>query len=194
MKEKYLLSGPLEPTNSAYAVAKLAGIELVKSYRKQFHHRWISVMPTNLYGPNDNFNEDQGHVLPVLISKLVTAEESGLKKVTLWGSGSPKREFLHSRDLAGAIMFLLDRYDGDTHINVGSGQEIEIRELAKLIGKEAGFNGTFDWDRNRPDGTPRKLLDSSLIQQMGWRSKVSLEVGVSETIKWFKKNRSKVRS
>lgn len=193
MKEEYLLTGPLEPTNSAYAVAKIAGIELIKSYRKQFHRRWISIMPTNMYGPGDNFSEDRGHVLPVLINKFVTAAESGSNKVTLWGSGSPKREFLHSRDLAEAIVFLLDRYDGDAHINVGSGQEIGIRELAELIGKEAGFGGSIEWDRNRPDGTPRKLLDSSLIQQMGWNSRVSLEVGIRETIQWFKRNKSKVR-
>jgi len=194
IKEEYLMTGPLETTNSAYAIAKIAGIELIKSYRKQFNHKWISVMPTNMYGPNDNFSKDQGHVLPALINRFVHAMESDAESLTLWGSGSPMREFLHSRDLAEAVVFLLERYDDDLHINVGSGQDLQISELATLIGKEVGFKGAIEWDRSRPDGTPRKLLDSSRIRNLGWGPRISLEDGIRETIKWFKENISRVRS
>jgi GDP-L-fucose synthase len=194
IKEEYLMTGPLEPTNSAYAIAKIAGIEMIKSYRKQFNHKWISVMPTNMYGPNDNFSKDQGHVLPALINRFVNAVESGAESLTLWGSGSPMREFLHSRDLAGAVVFLLERYDDDLHINVGSGQDLQISELAKLIGEEVGFKGAIEWDRSRPDGTPRKILDSSRIRNLGWGPKISLEDGIRETIDWFMENKSRVRS
>ena len=194
IKEEYLMTGPLETTNSAYAIAKIAGIELIKSYRKQFNHKWISVMPTNMYGPNDNFSMDQGHVLPALINRFVNAMDSNAGTLTLWGSGSPMREFLHSNDLAEAIVFLLERYDDDLHINVGSGQDLQISELATLIGKQVGFRGTIKWDRSRPDGTPRKLLDSSRIRNLGWGPKISLVDGIRETIKWFKENKSRVRS
>ena len=194
IKEEYLMTGPLETTNSAYAIAKIAGIELIKSYRKQFNHKWISVMPTNMYGPNDNFSMDQGHVLPALINRFVNAMDSNAGTLTLWGSGSPMREFLHSNDLAEAIVFLLERYDDDLHINVGSGQDLKIGELATLIGKEVGFKGAIEWDRSRPDGTPRKLLDSSRIRNLGWVPKISLKDGIRETIKWFKENKSRVRS
>jgi len=194
IKEEYLMTGPLETTNSAYAIAKIAGIELIKSYRKQFNHKWISVMPTNMYGPNDNFSKDQGHVLPALINRFVNAVESDAESLTLWGSGSPMREFLHSRDLAEAVVFLLEMYDDDLHINVGSGQDLQISELAKLIGKEVGFKGAIEWDRSRPDGTPRKLLDSSRIRNLGWGPRISMEDGICETIKWFKENKSRVRS
>jgi GDP-L-fucose synthase len=194
IKEEYLMTGPLETTNSAYAIAKIAGIELIKSYRKQFNHKWISVMPTNMYGPNDNFSTDQGHVLPALINKFVNAKDSNAESLTLWGSGSTMREFLHSRDLAEAVVFLLERYDDDLHINVGSGQDLQISELATLIGKEVGFKGVIEWDRSRPDGTPRKLLDCSRIRNLGWGPRISLEYGIRETIKWFKENKSRVRS
>jgi len=194
IKEQYLMTGPLETTNSAYAIAKIAGIEMIKSYRKQYNHRWISVMPTNMYGPNDNFSMDQGHVLPALINRFVNAVESDAESLTLWGSGSPMREFLHSRDLAEAVVFLLERYDDDLHINVGSGQDLQISELAMLIGKEVGFKGAIEWDRSRPDGTPRKLLDGSRIRNLGWGPRISLEDGIRETIKWFKENKSRVRS
>ena len=194
MKEEYLMTGPLEATNSAYAIAKIAGIEMIKSYRKQFDHKWISVMPTNMYGPNDNFSKDQGHVLPALINRFVNAVESDAESLTLWGSGSPMREFLHSKDLAEAVVFLLERYDDDLHINVGSGQDLQISELATLIGKEVGFKGAIEWDRSRPDGTPRKLLDCSRIRNLGWGPRISLEDGIRETIKWFKENKSRVRS
>jgi len=194
IKEEYLMTGPLETTNSAYAIAKIAGIELIKSYRKQFNHKWISVMPTNMYGPNDNFSKNQGHVLPALINKFVNATDSNAESLTLWGSGSIMREFLHSRDLAEAVVFLLERYDDDLHINVGSGQDLQISELATLIGKEVGFKGVIEWDRSRPDGTPRKLLDCSRIRNLGWGPRISLEYGIRETIKWFKENKSRVRS
>jgi len=194
IKEEYLMTGPLESTNSAYAIAKITGIEMIKSYRKQFNHKWISVMPTNMYGPNDNFSKDQGHVLPALINRFVNAVESDAESLTLWGSGSTMREFLHSRDLAEAVVFLLERYDDDLHINVGSGQDLQISELATLIGKEVGFKGAIEWDRSRPDGTPRKLLDSSRIRNLGWVPEISLEDGIRETIKWFKENKSRVRS
>lgn len=193
IKEEYLMTGPLETTNSAYAIAKIAGIELIKSYRKQFDHKWISVMPTNLYGPNDNFSKDQGHVLPALINKFVKAVESDAESLTLWGSGSPRREFLHSKDLAEAVVLLLEKYNDDLHINVGSGQDLQISELATLIGKEVGFKGTIEWDRSRPDGTPRKLLDSSRIRNLGWSPKISLEDGIRDTTIWFKENKSRVR-
>lgn len=194
IKEEHLMTGPLEKTNSAYAFAKLAGIELVKSYRKQFRHRWISLMPTNMYGPRDNFNIESGHVLPALINKFVTAVESGRRKVDLWGTGSPRREFLHSRDLAEATLFLLNNYDGELHINVGTGGDLQISELANLIAREVGFGGDVEWDLNKPDGTPRKLLDISKIRELGWAPKVTLQQGIKETVNWFKENRSRVRS
>jgi len=194
IKEEYLLTGPLERTNSAYAVAKIAGIELIKSYRKQYNHRWISVMPTNVYGPRDNFNIETGHVLPALINKFVTAAERGSSQVNLWGSGSAKREFIHSRDLAEATLFLLENYDSDLHINVGTGTDLEIRELANLIARKTGFSGEIEWDTSKPDGTPRKLLDVSRINELGWEPNVTLEEGVTETIEWFKNNESRLRS
>lgn len=193
IKEEYLMTGPLEVTNSAYAVAKIAGIELVKSYRKQFNHRWISLMPTNIYGPRDNFSLDYGHVMPALINKFVTAAEQNIPKVTLWGSGRPRREFLHARDLARATLFLVEKYDGDSHINVGAGEDISIAELAELIRKKAGFVGEIEWDATKPDGTPRKLLDVSKLKAAGWSAEVTLDVGVTETIRWFKENESTVR-
>jgi GDP-L-fucose synthase len=194
IKEEYLLTGPLERTNSAYAVAKIAGIELIKSYRKQFNRSWISIMPTNVYGPRDNFNIETGHVLPALINKFVTATESGSSQVNLWGTGRAKREFIHSRDLAEATLFLLENYDSDLHINVGAGTDQEIRELANLIARKTGFTGDINWDTTKPDGTPRKLLDVSRITELGWKPKVTLEEGVTETIEWFKNNESRLRS
>jgi GDP-L-fucose synthase len=194
IKEEYLLTGPLERTNSAYAVAKIAGIELIKSYRKQFNRRWISVMPTNVYGPRDNFNIETGHVLPALINKFVTATERGISQVNLWGTGRAKREFLHSRDLAEATLFLVEKYDSDLHINVGAGTDQEIQELANLIASKTGFTGDINWDTTKPDGTPRKLLDVSRITELGWKPKVTLEEGVTETIEWFKNNESRLRS
>lgn len=194
IKEEYLMTGPLEETNSAYAIAKIAGIEMVKSYRKQFKRRWISLMPTNMYGPRDNFSLSNGHVLPSLINRFVSATESGAQDVVLWGTGNPKREFLHSRDLAEATLFMLEKYDGDSHVNVGTGEDLSIKELATLIAREANFKGEIKWDRDKPDGTPRKLLDVSRIKALGWTPAVSLEEGVRETIDWFRTNESKVRA
>lgn len=193
MKEEYLLTGPLESTNSAYALAKIAGIELIKSYRKQFQHRWISLMPTNMYGPNDNFSLENGHVLPALINRFVSAVKNGDTEVTLWGTGNPRREFLHSQDLASATIFLMEKYDEDSHINVGTGDDLKISELANLIAREAGFMGKINWDKSKPDGTPRKLLDISRIKSLGWSPTLSLAEGVRLTIDWFRQNESKVR-
>lgn len=185
IKEEYLLTGPLEKTNSAYAVAKIAGIELIKSYRKQFEHKWISLMPTNMYGPGDNFDPEKGHVLPALINKFVTARIKGLSKVTLWGTGIPRREFLHSRDLASAVIVAMEKYDEEIHLNVGTGTDISIQELALKIANLAGFNGEIEWDTSRPDGTPRKVLDISRLQNLNWAPSIGLEEGISETIHWF---------
>ncbi len=185
IKEEYLLTGPLEKTNSAYAVAKIAGIELIKSYRKQFEHKWISLMPTNMYGPGDNFDPEKGHVLPALINKFVTARIKGLSKVTLWGTGIPRREFLHSRDLASAVIVAMEKYDEELHLNVGTGMDISIQELALKIANLAGFNGEIEWDTSRPDGTPRKVLDISRLQKLNWAPSIGLEEGISETIHWF---------
>jgi GDP-L-fucose synthase len=188
IKEDSLLTGPLEATNSAYAIAKISGIELIKSYRKQFKHRWISVMPTNLYGPGDNFDLNTSHVLPAMIRKFDDALRSN-GEVTLWGSGSPKREFLHTDDLAQAVLLLMEKYDADQHINVGSGEEITIKDLATLIAAVTGFKGEIKWDSARPDGTPRKILDSSRINSLGWRAKISLKDGISSTLNWYRENR-----
>jgi GDP-L-fucose synthase len=194
IKEEYLMTGPLEVTNSAYAVAKIAGIELIKSYRKQHGRHWISLMPTNIYGPRDNFNLETSHVLPALINRFVTAKSQGTSKVTLWGTGKPKREFLHSTDLAKATLFALENYDGDEQLNVGTGEDMSIKELAELIAKESGFEGEIAWDSSKPDGTPRKVLDISRIKTIGWLPSVGISEGVRETISWFRENQSKVRS
>jgi GDP-L-fucose synthase len=189
IKEEYLLTGELEQTNSAYAVAKIAGIELIKSYRKEYGYKWISVMPTNMYGPNDNFDLENGHVLPVLIRKFVEAKLSGSGKVTLWGSGSPLREFLHVDDLAKAVVLCIDKYDDSNQINVGSGQEISIKDLADKISKAVGINGEIIWDSSKPDGTMRKVLDSSKIANLGWKPLISLDQGIASTVEWYLQNK-----
>jgi len=189
IKEEYLLTGELEQTNSAYAVAKIAGIELIKSYRKEYGYKWISVMPTNMYGPNDNFDLENGHVLPVLIRKFIEAKRSGSSKVTLWGSGSPLREFLHVDDLAKAVVLCMDKYDDSQQINVGSGHEVSIKELAGKIAKAVGFSGEIIWDSNKPDGTPRKVLDSSKITKLGWKPLISLDQGIAATVEWYLQNK-----
>lgn len=194
IKEEYLMIGPLETTNSAYAVAKIAGIELVKSYRKQYSRRWISLMPTNIYGPRDNFNLETSHVLPALINRFVTAQSQGIKQVTLWGSGNPKREFLHAADLASATLFALEKYDQDEHLNVGTGVDMKILELAQLIAKESKFEGEIAWDSSKPDGTPRKVLDISRIKALGWQPSIEISEGIRETVTWYRENRSKVRA
>ena len=167
ISEDSLLTGPLEETNEAYAIAKIAGVKLVQAYRKEFGRKWKSAMPTNLYGPGDNFDPQSSHVLPALLRKFHEAKLSGLDSVTLWGSGTPRREFLHVDDLAKAVLFLLQGYDEATAINVGTGVDIEISELASLISEVTNFKGSINWDTSKPDGTPRKLLDVSRINQLG---------------------------
>ena len=163
------MTGPLEPTNDAYAIAKIAGILQVQSARKQYGRRWISAMPTNLYGPGDNFSPETSHVLPALIRRYVEAKETGLERVTNWGSGAPQREFLHVDDLARAIVLLLEEYDSPEPINVGTGEDQSIREIAELVAKVVGYEGEIAWDTSKPDGMPRKLLDVSRLKAMGWR-------------------------
>jgi GDP-L-fucose synthase len=189
IKEEYLLTGTLEQTNSAYAVAKIAGIELIKSYRKEYGYKWISVMPTNMYGPNDNFDLENGHVLPVLIRKFIEAKRSGSGKVTLWGCGSPLREFLHVDDLAKAVVLCMDKYDDSKQINIGSGQEVSIKDLANKISKAVGFSGEISWDSSKPDGTMRKVLDSSKIANLGWKPLISLDQGIASTVEWYLQNK-----
>lgn len=184
ISEGALLTGPLEPTNEAYAIAKIAGIIAVRSYRAQYGRRWISAMPTNLYGPGDNFDLSTSHVLPALIRKFHDATISG-GPVILWGTGSPRREFLHVDDLASAVLRLLDGYDANEAINVGTGADVTIRELALIVAGAAGYDGEVLWDTTKPDGTPQKLLDVSLLRATGWEPSVSLEQGVRETFEWF---------
>jgi GDP-L-fucose synthase len=191
IKEEYLLTGELEKTNEAYALAKISGLKLVQAYRKQYGHKWISAMPTNMYGPGDNFDLDNSHVLPALIRKFHDAKTKGQPSVTLWGTGSPKREFLHAADLGRACLFLLENYDDDVAINVGVGDELTIKELAGLIQAVVGFTGKIAWDSSRPDGTPRKLLDVSRISALGWKAQISLEDGLRSTYEWYKDNGSR---
>jgi GDP-L-fucose synthase len=188
IKEEYLMTGPLERTNSAYAIAKIAGVELINSYRKEFGRKWISLLPTNLYGPHDNFNLESSHVLPALIRKFVEAVNENQSSVTLWGSGNPRREFLHVDDLAAAIDTSLENYDSELHMNIGTGEDLSIRELASLISELTGFKGEILWDTSKSDGTPRKVLDVSRIQKLGWSPKISLRDGIQSTIDWYKKN------
>ena len=189
IKEEYVLTGPLEPTNSAYAIAKLSGIELIKSYRREFNRKWISVMPTNLYGPNDNFDLESSHVFPALIRKFIDAKKSGTKSVTLWGSGKPRREFLHVDDLAKAIVVCLEKYDADQQINIGTGLDLTIEELSKKIAKSVGFDGEVNWDTGREDGTPQKVLDIKKISDLGWKPSISLDEGINLTVEWYLKNK-----
>ena len=186
IKEEYLLTGELEKTNEAYALAKISGLKLVQAYRKQYGHKWISAMPTNLYGPGDNFDLDNSHVLPALIRKFHDAKKRGSPSVTLWGTGSPRREFLHSDDLGCACLFLLENYDEDLAINIGAGDDFTIKELGEQIRSIVGFQGEIVWDSSKPDGTPRKLLDSSRIERLGWSPSISLSEGLETTYSWFK--------
>lgn len=179
LKEEYLLSGPLEPTNQWYAVAKIAGIKLCQAYRRQYGCDFISAMPTNLYGPNDNYHPENSHVLPALIRRFHEAKTSGARKVTCWGTGAPLREFLYADDLARACVFLMEHYSEEQFINVGSGSDIPIRRLAEKIRQVVGFNGDIEWDATKPDGTPRKLMDSSRLFALGWRPEVDLDRGIA---------------
>jgi GDP-L-fucose synthase len=187
IKEEYLLTGPLEPTNEAYALAKIAGLKLVQAYRTEYGRNWISAMPTNIYGPGDNFDLENSHVLPALIRKFHEAKLAGVPEVQLWGTGSPKREFIHSDDLASACIFLLETYHDSVAINVGSGVEIQISELADLVADIVGFAGEITWDHARPDGTPRKLLDSSRLSRLGWVRRWELSEGIRDTYSWYSK-------
>ena len=186
LREEYLLTGPLEPTNEAYAIAKILGIKTVEAYRRQHGVRWISAMPTNLYGPNDNFDLETGHVLPALIRRFHEARESGAPSVTLWGTGTPRREFLHVDDLADALFFLMQNYDGDSFVNVGVGEDVTIRDLAELVRRIVGYAGTIEFDASKPDGTPRKLMDVSRLTALGWRARIRLEEGVRATYEWYR--------
>jgi GDP-L-fucose synthase len=195
IKEEYLMTGHLEESNSAYAIAKIAGVELVKSYRQQYGLDWISLMPTNLYGPRDNFNLAESHVLPALIRRFVEAEEIGSNEVTLWGTGAPLREFLHVDDLGSAVVMASESYNEPLHLNVGTGHDLSIKALAELIANVSGFKGDIKWDSTKPDGTPRKVLDVSRISSTGWSPAITLEEGVASTISWFKEaiSRGEVR-
>jgi GDP-L-fucose synthase len=186
IKEEYLMSGPLEPSNSAYAIAKIAGIELIKSYRKQYNRKWISLMPTNLYGPNDNFDLQNSHLLPAFIRRFVEATASGKDKETLWGTGSPMREFLHVDDLASAVVLAGERYDSPLQLNIGTGEDTTIKKIAEIVAELSGFRGTIDWDTSKPDGTYRKVLDVSVIKNLGWTPKIDLIDGIKSTIDWYK--------
>ena len=186
IKEEYLMTGPLETTNSAYAIAKIAGIELINSYRKEYGAKWISLMPTNLYGPRDNFNLQASHVLPAFIRRFVEAVENRSSKVVLWGSGSPKREFLHVDDLAHAVLKASENYHSSTHLNIGTGGDLTIKDLAGKVATAAGFNGEIEWDTSKPDGTPQKVLDVSRIKALGWEPTITLEAGIASTIAWYK--------
>ena len=185
ISESALLTGELEPTNEAYAIAKIAGLKLVESYRHQFDRHWISAMPTNIYGPRDNFDLETAHVLPALIHRFHKAKIDNLTEVEVWGDGKPLREFLHVQDLAKACLVLLNKYDESVAINIGSGQEISIGNLVKIISKVVGYTGKIRFITNRPNGTPRKLLNSTRISNLGWQPQVNLETGIASTYDWF---------
>ena len=189
--ETALLSGPLEPTNEAYATAKIAGIKLCQAFAREYGANFISPMPTNLYGPNDDFDLEKSHVLAALLRKAHEAKQRGAREMVVWGSGNPRREFLHVDDLAAACLFLLEKYDSPEIINVGCGQDLSVRELAELICEVVGFDGELAWDKTKPDGTPRKLLDVTKIKKMGWQPKISLREGIAKTYHWFRQNVAK---
>ena len=186
IKEEYLMTGALEESNSAYAIAKIAGIELVNSYRKEYGTKWISLMPTNLYGPGDNFNLASSHVLAAFIRRFIEAAENGVKTVTLWGSGAPLREFLHVDDLAQAVVLASEDYDSSLHLNIGTGEDLSIKDLAQKVAHSAGFAGEIEWDAKKPDGTPRKVLDVSRIKALGWMPTITLDEGIASTVAWYR--------
>lgn len=194
MPEECLLTGPLEQTNEWYAVAKIAGIKLCQAYRRQYGFDAISLMPTNLYGPGDNFHLANSHVLPALIRKIHEAKTGGAKEVVVWGTGSPRREFLHVDDLADAALFLMREYAGEEIVNVGVGHDLSIAELAQLVKEVVGFAGEIVYDAGMPDGTPRKLLDVSKLTKLGWQARISLRQGVEETYRWFLENQDTFRN
>ena len=186
--ETALLTGPLEPTNEWYAIAKIAGIKLAQAYRRQHGRHFISAMPTNLYGPNDNFDLTSSHVLPALVRKMHEAKIARAESVTLWGTGKPRREFLHVDDLADALVHLMKIYDEEEHVNVGVGEDVSITELATICARVVGYEGRFVYDTSKPDGTPRKLLDVSRLAALGWRASIPLEAGIAATYRWFLEN------
>jgi GDP-L-fucose synthase len=191
--EDSLLTGHLEPTNDAYAIAKIAGVLQVQAVRRQYGLPWISAMPTNLYGPNDNFSPAGSHVLPALIRRYDEATRSGAASVTNWGTGAPRREFLHADDMADACLFLLEHYDGPTQVNVGTGRDSTIREIAQTIASAVGFEGTTEWDTSKPDGTPQKLLDVSRLSALGWEARIPLADGLGRTIEWYREHVAELR-
>lgn len=188
IKEEYLLTGALEETNEAYAVAKIAGLEMCKFFKRQYGDNFISCMPTNLYGPNDNFDLKSSHVLPALIRKFHEAKVNGSETVEVWGSGTPLREFIYVDDMADACVFLMENYDGEQHVNIGTGEEVSIRQLAETVKEVVGFEGELVFNTDMPDGTPRKLTTVDKLYGLGWKHKVSLEKGIELTYEWFKKS------
>ena len=190
IREDALLTGPLEPTNDAYALAKIAGIKLCQAYAREYGKTFLSAMPTNLYGPHDNFDLHTSHVLPALIRKVHEAKKSGARQIEVWGSGTPRREFLHADDLADACVFLLKNYDSPELINIGSGTDVTIRELAELVCEILGFDGSLAFDSTKPDGTPRKLMDSSRLFNLGWKPRIPLREGIADAYAWFLANRA----
>jgi len=194
IREEYLLTGHLEPTNDAYAIAKIAGILQVQAVRKQFGRPWISAMPTNLYGPGDNFSTKGSHVLPALIRRFDDARREGAASVVNWGSGTPRREFLHVDDMADACLHLLDHYDGVEHVNVGTGEDQSIAEISAIVADEVGFGGEIEWDRTKPDGTPRKLLDIGKLRDLGWQPRIDLREGIASTVEWYRQNVDSIRT
>jgi GDP-L-fucose synthase len=194
IKEEYLLTGHLEPTNDAYAIAKIAGIMHVQSVRRQYGLPWISAMPSNLYGPGDSFSLTGSHVLPALIRRYDEAVRAGLRTITNWGSGNPRREFLHVDDMADACLHLMEHYDGPAQVNVGSGTDVTIRELAGMVADATGFDGSAEWDTAKPDGMAQKLLDVSRLSESGWTSRIDLASGIEATVEWFRANAEAVRS
>lgn len=194
LKEEYLLTGHLEPTNDAYAIAKIAGILQVQAVRRQYGKPWISAMPTNLYGPGDNFSPTGSHVMPALIRRYHEAVQTGDTVVENWGSGTPLREFLHVDDMASACLFLLENYDGPEQVNVGVGTDVTIKELAETVAQAVGYKGTMTWDTSKPDGTPRKLMDVSKLSAAGWTATIGLEQGIQETVDWFRSHQDSFRS
>jgi GDP-L-fucose synthase len=193
IREDSLLTGHLEPTNDAYAIAKIAGILQVQAVRRQYGRAWISAMPTNLYGPGDNFSLTTSHVLPALIRRYDNAYADGSETVTNWGTGNPRREFMHVDDMASACLHLLEHYDGPQQVNVGTGRDATVREIALIVAEAVGFEGITEWDTTKPDGTPQKLLDTTKLQQLGWDPHIELREGIASTVRWYRKQAGALR-
>ena len=193
IKEDYLLTGPLEPSNEWYAVAKIAGLKMCQAYRREYGFNAISLMPTNLYGPGDNFDRENSHVLPALIRRFHEAKLRGDPEVTVWGTGTPRREFLHVEDMADAVLYLMEGYDAEPIVNVGWGKDVSIRELAELVMSAVGYQGHLRFDTTKPDGTPRKLLDTQRLSELGWQPKIALKEGIAQTYRWFSEHAAEAR-